>query len=851
MRRERTARLLGALATLVATLVLPAGAVAAVVTYPGGDGVLQFLHIPGTEDGRWHDLTIEPAGGDVRLFDAQNDIIIDGGTPCAHPGADDREVVCDGSEVGGILAQLGDLPDRIDVDGPVRLFACGAGGNDLLRGGAGDDQLGGGRGRDEVRGGGGSDTLAVDLPLLASCQVGDDRPDGEVLEGGDGADQLYGGGGADRMDGGAGDDGLMGYAGDDVLDGGEGADFLVGFEGADVLRAGDGEDILSGGAGDDRMSGGAGGDSFGFGLTADADGLGPGDATVDVVEYGDDVFDGGEGDDTMVAGPGEIFSNLVDPFAVLRRGFIDRSRESTELNGADTFIGGPGASDQVSYINRGLPISVTLDGARNDGSEGERDRVDPDVERIAGGAGDDRLVAAPGGSFLFGDNGADTLVGDRGPDTLRGGISDAGADVLEGHGGDDDLGGGPGNDILLAGPGDDASFGGDGRDLVEGGPGDDGMEGGTGADRLRGGEGADCLHGMVFTAGDPAAEGCPRGAVEPPATGADGDDVLTGGPGRDRLFGGPGRDTADYTGADGPVLVALAGVDSAVAATYRAWSDWDDLALDVEGARGGPGDDTLLGNARDNTLEGGRGDDQLDGGSGADRLQGGSGRDVVVARDGVGDGVACGPGNDLALVDGEDDAVSARGDICEHVDGAGAAAARLPRLIPGAEPGRDCSLRINLQRVARSFRLFMGTTVPFNTRVDATACAVRLKPPRRSGVRLATTLRDGAFRIRRRRAGRAVAPELVGGASACATGGAQEMRRLRSEGGTGVLVQGRAATTSGRAATWTTIDRCDGTAVEVTAGTVRVVDRRRRRVVVLGAGERYLARAPAPEADRW
>ena len=55
------------------------------------------------------------------------------------------------------------------------------------------------------------------------------------------------------------------------------------------------------------------------------------------------------------------------------------------LNGADAFIGGTG-DDIVTYRNRLLPVHVSADGFADDGSAGEGDNVEPDIEQIFGGA---------------------------------------------------------------------------------------------------------------------------------------------------------------------------------------------------------------------------------------------------------------------------------------------------------------------------------------------------------------------------------------------------------------------------------------------------------------------------------
>ena len=79
--------------------------------------------------------------------------------------------------------------------------------------------------------------------------------------------------------------------------------------------------------------------------------------------------------------------------------------------------------------------------------------------------------------------------------------------------------------------------------------------------------------------------------------------------------------------------------------------------------RGTRKDDLLVGTARRDDLRGARGDevlrgagaaDRLDGGPGRDRLLGGAGADRIAARDGTRDRIACGAGDDVAVVDRRD-----------------------------------------------------------------------------------------------------------------------------------------------------------------------------------------------------
>lgn len=96
---------------------------------------------------------------------------------------------------------------------------------------------------------------------------------------------------------------------------------------------------------------------------------------------------------------------------------------------------------------------------------------------LAGGAGNDTLVAGAGDDELDGGKGSDSLVGGSGDDDLNG---DAG---------DDTLVGGTGSDTMNGGQGDDSLEGGGGNDEMNGDQGDDTLQAGSGHDQMHGGDG--------------------------------------------------------------------------------------------------------------------------------------------------------------------------------------------------------------------------------------------------------------------------------------------------------------------------------------------------------------------------
>jgi Ca2+-binding RTX toxin-like protein len=172
---------------------------------------------------------------------------------------------------------------------------------------------------------------------------------------------------------------------------------------------------------------------------------------------------------------------------------------------------------------------------------------------IAGGAGNDTLIAGGGNDSLGGDVGDDILDGGAGADSMVGGPGNDTADYSsrtnnlvikqdpirgDGEAGEDDfvnsdietLQGGSGNDLLQAGAvptginvvygndGIDRIFGMSGTDTLYGGSGDDWFDAGTENDVVYGGTGRDTM------------------------SGSDGNDTLDGGKGVDRIYGNRGND---------------------------------------------------------------------------------------------------------------------------------------------------------------------------------------------------------------------------------------------------------------------------------------------------------------------
>jgi len=425
-----------------------------IVVIAAGDGAdtvdVATTLVPVTAEGGDDADQLTGANGDETFAGGAGDDLLDGGggndTIAGGAGADQLA----GGEGDDTVSGDADS-DQLDGGGGNDAMS-GADGNDAVAGGSGDDQLRGDAGDDQLTGEEGTDTVqgglgndGLDGGLGNDTSSGGDGDD--TLEGADGHDALSGDAGDDTLNagpagaalaGGDGNDLLQGSTGPDVADGGTGNDTLSGEEGPDALRGGDGEDVLDGGGGPDALRGGGGVDRVTY-ETA------PGDVTVTIgnrpddgtVGEGDDVaadvetVQGGLGDDRLTAGAEPATLLGSDGQDVLSGGpgadRIDGGAGEDTIDGgrgADVLTGG-GDVDTVTYTSRKRAVTVNLQAGRPDGGEtGEGDLVQPDVEAVVGGSGDDVLRGARGvANTLSGGPGEDDLVdranGDAVADDLR------------------------------------------------------------------------------------------------------------------------------------------------------------------------------------------------------------------------------------------------------------------------------------------------------------------------------------------------------------------------------------------------------------------------------------------------
>ena len=397
--------------------------------------------------------------------------------------------------------------------------------------------------------------------------------------------------------------------------------------GSATINGGEGDDLLSGGANKDVLHGGAGEDRvIGF--------------------KGADLLDGGEGNDVLVWNNGDNSD----------RDEGGAGTDEVEVNGAptadDNFTARPNAEEAGGVLFERInlvPFEIEVQAERlTVNGLGGADHFAPDPEAptglagrtvltLNGGSGGDRLSGGDGADQINGGSGVDDLAGGEGADQVNGGDEN---DVVEGGGGDDRIVGGTGSDALFGGAGDDAIVwnNGDGSDPVN--------EGGSGFDRIEVNGSATAGDVTKLTANALGAS-FQRTNLVPFTLEIKPDNEVVA------FNGNGGNDVFSVTDGGSAMLVA---------------------------ADGGPGNDEVSGAEEADSFFGGSGNDVLTGGGGSDLLDGGEGEDRLLARDGVGDLVRGGVGNDSAQTD------RITVDAVDGVETLDATPAPVPAPAPGPNP---------------------------------------------------------------------------------------------------------------------------------------------------------------------
>ncbi len=107
-------------------------------------------------------------------------------------------------------------------------------------------------------------------------------------------------------------------------------------------------------------------------------------------------------------------------------------------------------------------------------------------------------------------------------------------------------------------------------------------------------------------------------------TGGTGDDTIAPGGGSDTVNGGTGTNTISYANVPGTLSLNLA------TGTATDGAGGTDTISNIQNVLGGPGNDSITGDANANVLNGGGGADVLNGGDGNDTLDGGTGAPSTV-----------------------------------------------------------------------------------------------------------------------------------------------------------------------------------------------------------------------------
>lgn len=318
---------------------------------------------------------------------------------------------------------------------------------------------------------------------------------------------------------------------------------------------------------------------------------------------------GGVGNDTLTGGDGNDTLNGDEGDDTLNGGTINSD--------ADTFNGGAGTADRVTYAARTVAVDVAYAGGAGEGAE--NDTIATDVEIVVGGTGDDTFIGTTGDQIFYGGAGNDTF--NMGAYATTG----AGNDTVYGEAGTDTVSYAARTVAVTATMAANAA--------------DDGEVGET--DTIRDDvENFVCPTAAVVctVTGNDSANRITGGAGADVLTGGVGDDVFvvlaTGGAGAgaDDFVGGAGVDTVDFSAFAAVIDVTMDGVDSTTQSKNIA-ADIENLVCPSASAC------TVVANALNNNVVGSSAVDSIDLGDGDDRLETGGGNDTGT----------CGAGSDMLI----------------------------------------------------------------------------------------------------------------------------------------------------------------------------------------------------------
>ncbi|MEO8183852.1 MAG: calcium-binding protein [Deltaproteobacteria bacterium] len=318
------------------------------------------------------------------------------------------------------------------------------------------------------------------------------------------------------------------------------------------------------------------------------------------------VIDGNDGDDSISGGPAGTCTGPSPDVDTLNGGNGNDVFPMGTVNNCGDVIDGGAGTDIANYERRAGVLTISVDGAANDGETSETDNIKTTVEVVLGGTAADAITGGAGNDELHGGPGADVIKGGAGNDTL---VGNDGIDTLSGEAGDDFIDEATNKDTRFEDVGASSPSAWGLADIIHGGV------GANTCDFHRGGVPpvTTTNYTLCFSATTAGCTPATADGVElVDITNCnhiildDGDDLVTGSLGDDIIEGGAGDD-------------------------------------DISGSAG---NDTLYGEAGNDTLKGDGGSDMLDGGGAGGNpqlvpLDGGAGDDDICLKPGAGTPLNC------------------------------------------------------------------------------------------------------------------------------------------------------------------------------------------------------------------
>ncbi|MGB2199700.1 MAG: calcium-binding protein [Pseudooceanicola atlanticus] len=475
---------------------------------------------------------------------------------------------------------------------------------------------------------------------------------------------------------------ILGGTGSNDLQGTDRDDLISGGDAGETLSGGQGDDILSDGAGSDRLTGGKGRDIFVMTGDGERDIIHDFDPEADSLDLSDWTFLRSAAQLTVLTksyGADILFGDEVLQLETVGRTSLDQG-EIQSLNLLN-----------VDRLSPEWMARITAPRDDTSGTDGPDTLVGGgDADHLEGGKGDDRLEAGDGDDTLDGGTGADTLVGGAGNDMHI--VTDAGDVVIEGkeEGGADhvfsavdfNMAGIYVEHLTLTGTGNTMGIGNGLINVLTGNSGNNTLDGAGGPDTLIGGlgddfyvtrtpyeivienpgEGIDWIrsYDTIWLPHNVEHMELRGGTSDFNGVGNDfdnimlgndgrnvlvahaGDDTLDGRGGADRLEGGPG---SDFYVVDNPGDIVLesgrhAGHDivrSSIDYIMSKTADIEEIRLTGDARIGIANnmENIVIGNSRDNIIDGGGNNDVMEGGNGNDLYIVNAPVDVVIeAKDG-------------------------------------------------------------------------------------------------------------------------------------------------------------------------------------------------------------------------